>query len=902
MVSTLLLYQSPARQTHPSIPDQKTPLWMPYTVSLYPTTIILQVPNPGFSSSSKFQIPLSELYDVHSIVAKDLPPGSVPLPGTIALPSGFGDNIYVFEAQCYGGRIERFATPSMALRTTWVRHLLDVLAGKDPGSKNGDDPSDNVEEGVTSMPNGTPVRSPDSIQSLPSVSSLALASSHGTFASNPVSLPRGAAATIKAVESNFDSKPPTEKRSALMRLSTPTKPLSRIPDSRPSSVSSALRVASTLPNPWDPPTTPSRRPASSIVHRTSSLLSSPQSDRSRMTTSPSICRLDERNLVRNRLAMLERQASPSPSRSESVRNKGTKEGSVNWEALSEIRSGRSGSRLSRTTSGMRSPGIGLPPGVSFAERTHSNSGKFSRPMWPFPELVASSDTDSKLGGPILEPGVLRIGLATSRSASGFNTGPVKTRQEAVSPLFSLPRRRAMEPDSKSIQVLGNLHPSRNAQTGPLQSPPKPVTTSMQDPCIQRPILDRLSTLVSAIRESDVAHSTKVSGLGQLIASIQERIVQAVEDSTNIATAENAALVEHVEGLHGTLESLVTRPSLGTDERADLSSIKETIERIDQVISTKLQDSFGNHVKEDREMKTIIAEETDGLKRAVQDLALKLEHTSTQNSVLGKLDALTEIVTLAGVSPSRDVDFMTKFVQQVKDHISSLPAPNLDLPLMDISVIMEKLDLMSESMTNSTTPIDLSAIQAALEDIREFSQTQQISDASLASTTPQTDISDVLMKLDGITAMCQSIMVVRTGATDTETIQEEREAQQTLLNALKEDAEHRTAQAQQTAELVRYSNELNTWLEKFVTNASTQMDGVGAGLGALRRDLGLDPLSTDRQEDTNAGVIQELRAMFEEQIKSTGDIAATLSALLVAFNEEQARSAQARENLGRIWRD
>lgn len=124
MVSTVLLYQSPARQTHPNIPDQKTPLWMPYTVSLYSSTIILQVPNPGLSSSSKFQIPLSELYDAHSIAAKDLPPGSIQFPGSTSLPPGFGGDIYVFEAQCYGGRIERFAAPTMSLRTTWVRHLL----------------------------------------------------------------------------------------------------------------------------------------------------------------------------------------------------------------------------------------------------------------------------------------------------------------------------------------------------------------------------------------------------------------------------------------------------------------------------------------------------------------------------------------------------------------------------------------------------------------------------------------------------------------------------------------------------------------------------------------------------------------------------------------------------------
>jgi hypothetical protein len=96
-------------------------------------------------------------------------------------------------------------------------------------------------------------------------------------------------------------------------------------------------------------------------------------------------------------------------------------------------------------------------------------------------------------------------------------------------------------------------------------------------------------------------------------------------------------------------------------------------------------------------------------------------------------------------------------------------------------------------------------------------------------------------------------------------------------------------------------ELNAWLEKFVMNASTQMDSVGSGLGALRRDLGLDPpLPTEGQTDASPppqGVLQELREMFVEQVKAAGDITASLNALLLAFNEEQTRNAEARQNLG-----
>ncbi|CAE6457756.1 unnamed protein product [Rhizoctonia solani] len=527
-----------------------------------------------------------------------------------------------------------------------------------------------------------------------------------------------------------------------------------------------------------------------------------------------------------------------------------------------------------------------------------NSGILFKPMWPFAEPVTPdstmppNDDSTKPAGPTLEPG---IGLAVSRSATGLDTTPGRGQQEAIAPLLSLSWNQTAKLEPKPIQVLGNLPPSTNAET---TRPSTLVSTPTQDPSLH-PILDRLNTLVSALRESDVAHSTKASGLGQLVASTQDHIIRAMEDSTKIATEEHLALVGHLEGLQGRIGSLEGKASLGTGEQADLLTIKETIERIDQAISTTLEGLPRGQGKEDREeIKAVITEHTDGLKQAVRDLALKLDRAFSQDDILAKLDALTETVTLSGVSPNRDLDTMTEFVQQVKSHISSLSVPHQDAPAADIATIVEKLDSMSNSMANPTAPIDLSLIQATLEDIRELSQGRQTSEAAPVSAT-HVDMSDVLMKLDGITAICQSIIVARTEVNLEANPDSSQETQQILLNALKEDVEHRTTQTQQTAELVRYSNELNTWLEKFVANASTQMDSVGTGLGALRRDLGLDPSPLVDGQDMDAspqGVIQEFRTMFEEQIKSAEDIAVSLNALLVAFNEEQVHNAQARENL------
>lgn len=120
--SGLLLYQSPIRQPLSTISSSfsTTPQWMPYQVSLYPTSIILEVPNPRLSTSSlsRFQIPIKDLFSVHSVLGHD----------RLFSDEDSGQNgdkeMYVFEAECYGGRVERFAVEDMSVRRKWVDEVL----------------------------------------------------------------------------------------------------------------------------------------------------------------------------------------------------------------------------------------------------------------------------------------------------------------------------------------------------------------------------------------------------------------------------------------------------------------------------------------------------------------------------------------------------------------------------------------------------------------------------------------------------------------------------------------------------------------------------------------------------------------------------------------------------------
>ncbi|KAF8757149.1 hypothetical protein RHS01_04045 [Rhizoctonia solani] len=814
IISALLLYQSPARQVHPSIPDQKTPLWMPYTVSLYPTTIILQVPNPGLS---RFTPRIDSISWINMSSSR------------------IRDEIYAFEALCYGGRIERFAAPTMASRAAWVRHLIDILTGHGPSLKNKAGKLDGVQGGEALVSGTTPMRSLTCVQGLPSVSSIVPVSS------SPGSTP----GMITLVGDNADST------KSVIFTSNPKSSVEGFPKTH---TRDTPQTASVFPNPWEPPATPTRRATSGMTQRGSSLLMSPRSDRSRITASPSICRLDERNLVRDRLAMFEHYTSPSASARGSISSRRGKEGTVNWEVLSEVRNGRSGTVLNRAASNLRDPSARPSPAVG--QETPMSSMRIHR------------DDRSSFG-----PGRPALELKPRVSPVIPSDSSVKSNRSTFMhndvPRFSFLTDRNMESNSKPIQILGNLRPSKRVETTQLQLSPSSMIIT-QDSSL-KPIMDRLDTLLSALRESDAAQSTKASGLGQLIISTQDYIVRNIEDDTKKTSAEYLTLLKHTESLGRMIESLIARPALGYEERENLIIVREAIERIEQDFFTRVEMISSAREKEfGEDMKAFVSGQSDGLRQTIQDLVAKLDHGSKQNEVLAKLDTLTLAATSTCNSAARDVDVLAEFVAQVKDHISSLPTSSLDTSTMDTSTILDKLDSLSHSMIGSDVIADLSAIRTTLENIKTHIQPEENSNAITTLSSPQVDISDLSMKLDGITAMCQSIMADRVTVPD-----------------VGDGPDNPIEVAQQT--------ELNVWLEKFVMNASMQMDNVRDRLVTLRQDLGLESIPKG-QEAHPQGVIQELHTMLEEQVKSAGDIASSLNALLVSFNEEQARNAQARESL------
>ncbi|KAL0577024.1 hypothetical protein V5O48_004958 [Marasmius crinis-equi] len=82
----------------------------------------------------------------------------------------------------------------------------------------------------------------------------------------------------------------------------------------------------------------------------------------------------------------------------------------------------------------------------------------------------------------------------------------------------------------------------------------------------------------------------------------------------------------------------------------------------------------------------------------------------------------------------------------------------------------------------------------------------------------------------------------------------------ILKLMKEEETHRTAQAQQQVDSVRYLNELNVWLEAFVNNGTSHIQGMSSSLKQLCDTLGF---SSAHGIDQNRNLLSDLHKLVQE---------------------------------------
>ncbi|KAK8854619.1 hypothetical protein IAR55_003358 [Kwoniella newhampshirensis] len=115
----------------------------------------------------------------------------------------------------------------------------------------------------------------------------------------------------------------------------------------------------------------------------------------------------------------------------------------------------------------------------------------------------------------------------------------------------------------------------------------------------------------------------------------------------------------------------------------------------------------------------------------------------------------------------------------------------------------------------------------------------------------------------------------------------------VLALVTELKEARSIQTQQTTDIARYLNELNTWLEKFVLNSSTELSSMSKRLTTL---VGPGESAVNGDGTPQAGLpdlVADVHSMMSEQKRrndSEGMVGQRLDALLRMMGEDKERQA------------
>ncbi|KAK6910862.1 hypothetical protein I203_104897 [Kwoniella mangroviensis CBS 8507] len=121
----------------------------------------------------------------------------------------------------------------------------------------------------------------------------------------------------------------------------------------------------------------------------------------------------------------------------------------------------------------------------------------------------------------------------------------------------------------------------------------------------------------------------------------------------------------------------------------------------------------------------------------------------------------------------------------------------------------------------------------------------------------------------------------------------------VLSLVTELKDARTLQTQQTTDIARYLNELNTWLEKFVVNSSSELSTLSKRLNILVGSSADDTASSTSGEGSTTSqpglpdLVADLHSMMSEQKRrndSEGMVGQRLDALLGMMGEERERAA------------
>ncbi|KAF8973054.1 hypothetical protein BDZ97DRAFT_648730 [Flammula alnicola] len=269
----------------------------------------------------------------------------------------------------------------------------------------------------------------------------------------------------------------------------------------------------------------------------------------------------------------------------------------------------------------------------------------------------------------------------------------------------------------------------------------------------------------------------------------------------------------------------------------------------------------------------------GDKKALRDIqgtltALGERVTDAVAAAARNAHSNSELLTKTEAGPSESQEGVMRVLEEIKERLAK-DFPALANKLQEMKEAQDKMSTMDNIARTSSSPGYNSNDQAVA------------------------DLQPVLDKLEEIRTLCNT-PPKKEEKVEIKAEDKPSEHVDKILSLIQEDSHKQTLLAQQQADSVRYLNELNTWLEAFVNNGTSQIQGISMNIDRLCREMGFSAEETSGrlQDNSQPNLVNDIRQLVTGMKARDQNFAALQAAVhsllevLTASQNEKGADSQA----------
>ncbi|KAG1732227.1 uncharacterized protein EDB91DRAFT_1302770 [Suillus paluster] len=280
--------------------------------------------------------------------------------------------------------------------------------------------------------------------------------------------------------------------------------------------------------------------------------------------------------------------------------------------------------------------------------------------------------------------------------------------------------------------------------------------------------------------------------------------------------------------------------------------------------------------------------------------IKQSSTEAKEAILSTVKALAaRVEDIHQQSSSSTVQLQVNSIMKILDVMQTQLKSNLPR-------VLDKLDVIHHNQEREMSMSTSRTSMTAMNNLRPPFSGMTSPTESLAPF-PNVDLSDVYVKLDELTSLYKTGNTPLSPATrsphEDADIPEHKPLDDKLdfhklkavLDYLNADEEQKKVQLEQQADSIRYLNELNSWLDAFVNNGTTQIQAVATGVEQLCKQLGVNT-SEELSSLGLTGQVQQLLEAAQNQADSGDNLRSIIHELIQVVQEHLTHGDEQRKTL------